>query len=256
MLVGASIPPVLAEVASRWQAALARTVDGSRQVSVLYSGGLDSSLVAVGTRSLAQVELVTVGVAGSADLKAGKWGADLLGLEWVGQAISRRDVESILESEGRGLEGKSPAARSVLVGLALGLNASTHPRVLCGQGADELFLGYAHFEGLSPGQAIQRREEDLARLLMEDWPPSLALGKARAKRLGSPFLDPDFLSYARALSVEQLRSGDGRKPLLRGVARMLGVPPELAGRAKKAFQYGSGIQRLLKSMALGPDSSA
>jgi asparagine synthase (glutamine-hydrolysing) len=236
----------VAEVAWRWQAALARTVDGSRRLSVLYSGGLDSSLVAVAARSLAPVELVTVGVTGCPDLAAGKLGADMLGLEWVGRAITLRDVETILQSDRRPLEGKSPVARSVLVGLALGLNASTHTQVLCGQGADELFLGYAHFEGLSDDQAMRRREIDLERLLTEDWPASAALGEVRGKRLGSPFLDPDFVRYARSLSIERLRSGEGRKPLLREVARTLGVPSELAGRPKKAFQYGSGIHQLLK----------
>jgi asparagine synthase (glutamine-hydrolysing) len=227
---------------------MARVVDGSRGVSVLYSGGVDSSLVAWGARTLAQVELVTVGVAGSHDLIAGKWGAEKLGLEWVGQPITLQNVETILESESRALDGKSLVARSVLIGLALALNASRYPQVLCGQGADELFLGYAHFEGLSDSQAAQRREVDLDRLLTEDWPSSLLLGEVRKKRLASPFLDPDFLRYARTLPIEKLRSGNGRKPLLREVARMLGVPSELAGRAKKAFQYGSGIQRLLKSV--------
>jgi asparagine synthase (glutamine-hydrolysing) len=248
MAVGASTASVVAEIASRWQEALARTVGRSRRVSVLYSGGLDSSLVAVGARSLAQVELVTVGVPGSSDLMAGNLGAARLGLEWVGRAITQRDVEFILESEKRILEGKSPVTQAVLAGLALGMDASTHYQILCGQGADELFLGYAHFEGLSVNQAMQRRERDLDKLLTEDWPPSLLIGEARGKSLLSPYLDPTFLRYARTLSIEQLRSGHGRKPLLQEVARRLGVPTELAGRAKKAFQYGSGIQGLLNSI--------
>ncbi|MGA7860911.1 MAG: asparagine synthase-related protein [Thermoplasmata archaeon] len=237
---------VAAEVASRWRDAMLRTVGSSRRISVLYSGGLDSSLVAVGARELAEVELVTVGVRGSHDLLAAEQGARVLGLTWVRRTVYRADIEQVLAAERRALSGVSPVSRAVLVGMALAMQTASQARVLCGQGADELFLGYAHFEGLSSVDLEMKRQADLDRLLQEDWPLSISLGDHVHRKLASPFLEPDFLSYARELSVDQLRAGRGRKPLLRQVAMALGVPPELAERPKKAFQYGSGIERLLR----------
>ncbi len=239
--------PSTEEIASRWRDAVSRTVGASRAVSILYSGGLDSSLVAVSVRELAKIELVTVGVPGSRDLVAAEEGARLLAMEWVGRTIERMDVERVFASDGNLFAGTSLASRAVLVGLALALEATHHPNVLCGQGADELFLGYAHFEGLSPADVFRRREEDLDRLLSTDWPLSISLGERRDKVLGSPFLESDFLTFGRALSVDRLRAGRGRKPLLREVALALGVPEELANRPKRAFQYGSGLERLVRA---------
>ncbi|MGC2289048.1 MAG: asparagine synthase-related protein [Thermoplasmata archaeon] len=240
-------PSLVSGMATQWRDALKRSIGASRQVSVLFSGGLDSSLVATGARDLAEVELVTIGASGSLDLIAAEQGARILGLPWKGRTVDREDVERVLSSEVDILARASPVPRAVLVGIALALETATHTRVLCGQGADELFLGYAHFEGLTTVETKGRRQEDVDRLLLEDWPHSVTLGGRRRKDLSSPFLEPEFMEHVLSLSIDQLRSGGGRKPLLRAVAALLGVPPELAERPKKAFQYGSGVARLLRS---------
>ena len=247
MTVGEPSSPYVVEVAARWRDAMIRAVGRSRRISVLYSGGLDSSLVAFGARALAEVELVTVGVRGSSDLLAAEHGARVLGLPWVHRTVDQADVEQILAAERGALQRARPGSRAVLVGIAFALQTASQSLVLCGQGADELFLGYAHFEGLSSADSEAKRQEDLDRLLQEDWPLSISLGVHVHRKLGSPFLDSDFMGYVRALPIGQLRAGGGRKPLLRQVATTLGVPPELAQRPKKAFQYGSGIERLLRS---------
>ncbi len=239
-------------MAAAWGRAINRTTGGDRPVSVLYSGGLDSSLVAWGVRDLAGVELVTVGVRDSPDLRAAREGARLLGLPWVGRTIDLLDIERILRAEEPALATVSPVSRAVLVGTALALDSANNEDVLCGQGADELFLGYAHFDHLSARDTIAQRKGDLDRLLLQDWPRSRAIATRRGRRLGSPFLDPPFLKLASGLSIDRLRSGPGRKPLLRELATALGLPPVLANRPKKAFQYGSGIARALRSSSLAP----
>lgn len=233
-------------LALEWDAALRRCVGGAQRLTVLYSGGLDSSLVAAGVRGLAQVELVTLGAAGSHDLVAAERGARILELPWRSRTLTKHDVEGALARNESLLAESRSTSQAVLVGISLALDSSSDPLVACGQGADELFLGYAHFERLSREEASQRRDKDLEQLLREDWPRSQALARSRGKSLVSPFLDPEFLEVARGLSIDDLQAGAGRKPFLRALAERLGLPDELVTRPKKAFQYGSGIERLLR----------
>jgi asparagine synthase (glutamine-hydrolysing) len=235
-------------VVTRWREALAHTVESSPRVSILFSGGLDSSLVANGARELTDVELVTVGTHGSPDLVSGEQAARVLELPWVHRTVSRADVERVFRSDADTLSKASRASRPVLIGTALALETSSHTRVLCGQGADELFLGYAHFSGLSGFDTERKREADLDRLVNLDWPLSCTLAERRQKDLRSPFLEPGFLNFARNLSVDRLQPEAGRKAVLRQAALALGLPESLAARPKKAFQYGSGIDRLVRTI--------
>lgn len=237
-------PELLTE---RWNLAMDRAVGNAPRVAVLYSGGVDSSLVAVAARERAQVELVTVGVRDSADLRAAEDGARLLELPWIHREVARSDIDRTVGAETETLAGADPTSQAVLIGLALALEATPSSHVLCGQGADELFLGYAHFQGLSPEATAARRTEDLRRLRTDDWPRSITLARRRGRVLASPFLDADFVEDALRLPVGLLREGSGRKPLLRTLAERAGVPLELVRRPKKAFQYGSGIERLLRT---------
>lgn len=251
-----SLPSSLvSELASAWRLAVRGTLGDADQLSILYSGGLDSSLVAVGAREFADVELVTVGVRGSHDLRSGERGSQVLGLPWTGHTIDRVDLERESRRAGRALTGTTSVSRAVLLGILLALEGTSRPRVLCGQGADELFLGYAHFEGLDARKAETKRAQDLEKLIHVDWPLARTLAERRNKDLRSPYLYPSFLERVWALPVNCFRGTMGRKGLLRAVALEAGVPPELAGLPKKAFQYGSGIDRLLRSMRVDASSS-
>ncbi|MCI4353510.1 MAG: asparagine synthase C-terminal domain-containing protein [Thermoplasmata archaeon] len=241
-------PSILEAIADRWRTAVDHSSAGERRISVLFSGGLDSSLVAFALRNLADLELVTVGVEGSADLAAAEEGARLLDSAWTSRIIDRNDVERILQEDRTELERTAPVSRAVLVSTALALEATGCGHVVCGQGADELFLGYAHFERLTPLEASERRRTDLEHLMQDDWPRSIRLADRRSKTLTSPFLDPDFFDFVRALPVDELAAGPERKATLRKLAENLGLPAKLVHRPKKAFQYGSGVDRLLRSL--------
>lgn len=231
-----------------WGAAVGRTAAGAAEWAVLYSGGLDSSLVAATLARSRTVSLVSVGCPGSDDLKAAERGAQLLGLPWRGWAVSRTEVERMLSDESPFLENCSRTSRSVLVGFGLALEATSTAAVACGQGADELFLGYAHFRGLSDADAERQRAKDLDRLLTEDWPRTTALASRKSRTIASPFLDPAFLRELRDLPVARLRYGAGTKPILRQLGRDIGLPAEITDRPKRAFQYGSGIEKLLRGV--------
>ncbi len=240
------VAPVQALLRTAIEACSART----EHLSVLFSGGLDSSLIVWMLRSVPDLRLVTVGTPGSADLAAAGEAAEQLGRPWIPCVVTHADLQ-----QGRARWGteirESGQMESVLLGLALALEASPTPTVLCGQGADELFLGYAHFVGKDAAavRAIQRK--DWARLIETDWPQAVACGRRLGKALRSPYLDSNLSKFLLKLPVEILQPSPERKGLLRLVAAREGLPSALVHRAKRAFQYGSGIDRALRSLGSG-----
>jgi len=214
-------------------------------VTVLYSGGVDSSVVAHALRERPNVRLLSVGVDGASDLSAGRAGAHLLGMPWEGRLVMG---EEAIEALGRHHLSEHPEPiRSVLASLALAIAATpASGTVAVGQGADELFGGYAHFRRLASADREQRRVEDWHRLMASDWPTTLEIATRVGRRLAAPFLDPEFARRALAVPLPAVGAGELTKPVFREWAVHRGVPPALADRPKRALQYGSGVAALLR----------
>lgn len=245
----APLPPVATADQSAVSVAFDRTMERLRNdpspLTVLFSGGVDSSLVAHALRGHPDLELLTVGTAASHDMRWGKSAAGLLGLPWCGAVVGPRQVDHILEQDHDLLEGTEGTLRAVAVSFAVALRESRPSRVVTAQGVDELFLGYAHFRGLE-GEALERKyRSDLATLLEREWPRALQMARREGRTLVAPFLEPDLLAASRSLPLRTLAWTTEAKPWLRRWAEERGLPPELAHRPKKALQYGSGIGRMV-----------
>lgn len=218
----------------------------SGPVEVLFSGGVDSSLIAWELRDRPAVRLRTIGLPASADLATAEGAARLLNLPWSGVRISEPEVRATAASLGPELERLTSVVRPVAVAVALAIEHAESNTILCGQGADELFLGYAHFRGLSPVAAGARLDADLARLRGTVWPLTERLAGRWGKTIGAPYLDPEFVAIALAIPIELRLPQPGPKALFRTWALHRGLPAVLAERPKRALQYGSGVARALR----------
>jgi asparagine synthase (glutamine-hydrolysing) len=244
--VGPADASALDRTARALSNAVGAAVDGTDAIEVLFSGGLDSSLIAHLARQHVPVRLVTVGLPGSADLAAARAAALRLGLEWRGVECSEGDVESVARRWVPPSDGLSPTGRAVRVAFALALTSARAARVLTGQGADELFFGYAHFRPLTREWAVHRQADDLDRFLGQEWPFALDAAADLHVDLRAPFLDAHVVHAALALAPPELGKGEAPKARLREIAVALGLPPELAATPKRALQYGSGVDRFLR----------
>ena len=236
---------------SRLDAALTRALapwrESPRELALLFSGGVDSSLLAWELRERPGLRLVTVGTPGSPDLTAAEASAEALGLRWSGAVVSEEQVRAMggrIASESRDL---GRVSQSVLTALAIALEQAGTEAVLCGQGVDELFLGYAHFRGLGPSEAEARSREDWRRLVEEDWPRTERIAALLGRTIAAPYLHPEFVAAARSVPLDQRLPGSEAKTYFRKWARHRGLPEELVRRPKRAMQYGSGIDRVLRS---------
>ncbi len=227
------------------EAAVARAREGEARPTLLYSGGVDSSLLAHALPPGWRGELLAVGLPSARDLRAAAEGAAALGRPLRTVLLEPAEIARRAEAIEASFGPLPEPARSVQVALALAVEAALGGTVIVGQGADELFGGYAHFRGLGRAAAEARRRADLERLVEVDWPLSVRLSEASGKRLRAPYLDPEFLALARGLPLEEVGPGGLTKPSFRRWAAHRGLPASIVERPKLAMQYGSGVRSAL-----------
>ena len=230
----------IAQLASVLEAAVADAVDGP--VSVAFSGGIDSSLVAMLASRYVEVELLAAGTPGAHDLAAAEESAALLNLNIVLLEISPTQMAMA----GHELAATAALSRQeveFLLPCWLVAREATHSLLLCGQGADELFGGYARFrrDGAIPNLAAEVVELQ-ARLPQREQ----VLARHFGRRVACPFLNGKVIAAAEAFSQSERIAAPGKAPL-RAAAARLGLPAAIVQRPKKAAQYGSGAQKALRS---------
>jgi len=224
----------------------------SSPLVVLFSGGVDSGLLAWELRGSASASLFTVGTPGAADLKQAAATVPLVGLPWEHRVLSDKDLAVLAGQTADELDVVEGPRRGIFLALAAAFAFAPGGTVLCGQGADELFLGYAHFRGLSASRAADRSLADLQALLQDDWPRTVRLAGKWHREVLAPYLDPGFLRAAAAVPTEWRIPGERAKEFFRQWAAHRGTPSALVERPKRAMQYGSGVDQWLRRRAPAP----
>ena len=241
-------PDHYAELDAAWEGSIQPLRLRSGSIGILFSAGVDSSLLAWELHLQPNLSLWTMGGEGSPDLTAGRTGAQLLGLPWTGIVVVPDRVRSAQRRFASALRGLSNVSRDVLLSLALAIEGAAPPLLICGQGVDELFLGYAHYRQLTGPEAELRSREDLSRLHSVDWPMAQAAAKILGKEIVAPYLAPAFERAACRIPIELRLPGDAPKRYFREWAESRGLPLELSRRPKKALQYGSGVAALARKL--------
>ncbi|MFB6161444.1 MAG: asparagine synthase C-terminal domain-containing protein [Haloferacaceae archaeon] len=217
--------------------------------AVALSGGVDSALLAAALDRPCYV----VGFPGAHDLTAAREAAERLDRELrvveVDHDDLRRAVRAAVAATGR------TNAMDVPIGALLHLvgeraAADGHERLALGQGADELFGGYAKVAALDDRVAADS-VRGAVRETVSDLPDGLERDVVTLRAAGVdpvfPYLHDTVVEAALELPADLLVDGDERKVALRRVAReRVG---DLADRGKKAAQYGSYVARELDRLA-------
>lgn len=219
------------------------------EVAVLFSGGLDSAVLARLARDHCRPVLYTIGYPGAHDLHAGRNAAEELSLPWQGLELDDGRLREGLAAL-RDLSGLTdPVSLSFELPLYLGCTMLREDILLSGQGADELFGGYARYRSMDDAQRASAMGIDLGLLISVGRPREARLAEASGKRLVCPYLDPGVIKAAGRFSASEMVGEAGNKLPLRRLARNLGLSS--ASAPKKAAQYGSGIMAAMKRLASG-----
>jgi asparagine synthase (glutamine-hydrolysing) len=241
--------------------AVRRKLRGFQNVAVAFSGGVDSAIIAKLIAALGvKVTLYTVGFEGSYDVIAATQTAKNLDLNHVVRLLTLKDVEEYLPRVIYALEDADPM--KVEVGLPLFVVAERAQSdgirvVFSGQGSDELFGGYSRYLRVLEEYGYDGLQDRLWQDILEISEVNLqrdeAVTMANGIELKVPFLDVNVIHVAMtihpALKIQD-QTDKLRKRILRKTAEMLEIPVEVGERPKKAVQYGSGVSKAFKRLAV------
>jgi len=249
---------VLEEAVAKWMVA-------DVEVGSFLSGGLDSSIIAAMAQRIrteagkGPLKTFSVGTQGSPDLIAARAVADHIGSDHTEYAFTPDDVMSALPHVIYHLESADvDLVRSAIPTLfAARLAREKVKAVLTGEGADELFAGYAyHHDYVDDPRALA---DELTRALGTMHNINLQrvdrVTMAESLEARTPFLDRDLIDFAQSVpaalklcrtdpQADESTGETTEKWILRKACADL-LPADLVWRKKAQFDEGSGTVDVL-----------
>lgn len=232
------------------------------EVSVIFSGGVDSTILTMLLKRISEkrklkIKLYAVGSENSKDIIASKKIAEELNLPLKIQRVTKEIVEENLEDVVK-LIGENNLMKigvGMTIYLACKMIHEDGGRVaISGQGADELFGGYNRYlDSYKSGKLDEELRHDIENMYHVNLERDDAVSMGNSVELRLPFLDKDMIEFAMNIPVEEKIAGEDdkiRKNILRDLGYELGLSEEFAYRPKKAAQYGTGIDKILRKKVL------
>ena len=260
----------LAEYDKAIRSAMQKRIHGRDRVGIIFSGGIDSVLVAYMVREAGiPFTCYTVGCGENApDLAWARDVAKRLGFPLRETVLTPSEVEKLIPEIITDIEDHSMNQVEVAVPIYIAnrMAQEAGERVLLtGQGADELFGGYPWYPRVAAADGfetfIQRSWEDACLLYKECLEREDKITMAHSMELRVPFLDPEVVSVAFRIAPE-LKIQKGEDPLgkriHRDYCRSIGIPEDIAFRVKEAAQHGANVHDTLEELARlrAPDEAA
>ena len=228
-------------------------------VGAFLSGGLDSSVIAaIARKHVDQLHTFSVGLAGSRDIEAARRVAAHIGSIHHEYLMTPTEVIEKLPEIVHALESfDQDLVRSAIPTYFCSRLAAEQVKViLTGEGADELFAGYAYHKTVGDPNTLHRELcRSVATLHNINLQRVDRLTMVHGLEGRVPFLDTDFIALALTVPPELklMASPDGQlveKWILRKACEDL-LPADIVWRGKEQFDEGSGTVDLLDE-ALGP----
>lgn len=226
----------------------------SDDLAVAFSGGVDSALVAGGL----DAPLYVVGYEGCADIEAARESAAAMGRsdDLHVHEVTLDDIEAAIPETARAIGRTNAMAVQIALPLYLVAERAANDgfsRLALGQGADELFGGYAKVAAApddprTDAETIRGARREVLETLPEQLERDVRAVRAAGVEPVTPLLHDDVVRAALELPEEWLVSGDVRKRALREAARER-LPDAVCDREKKAVQYGSLVAREVDRLA-------
>ncbi|WP_405314909.1 asparagine synthase-related protein [Methanobrevibacter sp.] len=248
----------VAKIDKMLKLSVAKRIDGLSEVGVIFSGGLDSSYLALLLKEISEniplkITLYAVGAEGSKDVEAAIYASKFLNLELkiceVTEDMLREALPEIVRAIGD--DNLMKVGVGLTTYLATKMVAEDGLKVaFSGQGADELFGGYKRYlQSFVDGTLNYDLRVDMSNMYHVNLERDDACSMLNGVELRLPFLDKNLVELV--LNIPDNKKivsmhDDMRKSILRKLAFEEGLDYEIAYRPKKAAQYGTGIDKILR----------
>ncbi len=230
----------------------------TQKFGILFSGGVDSSLIAFVAKQLkCNFTCYTVGIENSDDIAWAQKIANEYGFNFKYKILSLDEFENIVKNVVKILSDADIVKVSVgsvlYAGGRLAL-ADSNNVLFGGLGSEEIFAGYQRHEEALQNNNFEALHKECWNGLKNMWQRDLTRDFAIAKHLGldlrTPFLDKELIKEAMNVHPMLKLDKSNKKVILREAAELIGLKKEFAWRKKQAAQYGSnfvnGIEKLAK----------
>ncbi|MEJ2079219.1 MAG: asparagine synthase-related protein, partial [Acidobacteriota bacterium] len=241
--------------------AVRKRVRGRSRVGIIFSGGIDSVLIAHLVQA-AGVPFTCYAAGrdeGSGDLAWAQRIAEQLDYPLQSARLSLSDIEALVPEIIRDIEDNCLNQVEVAVPIyaAVRMAQENGERVLLnGQGADELFGGYPWYSVIvgreGYGSFLDHSWEDTCLLYKECLEREDKISMAHSIELRVPFLDPEVVEAAFAIAPQlKIQSPEDtfRKWIHRSYSESIGIPSNVAFRPKEAAQHGANVHSAFDEIA-------
>lgn len=232
-----------------------KCLGSKKQVAIIFSGGLDSSLVAyLAHQTSIKVTAFTVGLENSNDIQFVNSIKKKLPFKTVIKVVSKKEIEKTLPKVNKLLIKAGVEPNLMQLSLATGLFLAAQEikkahlaLALSGQGADKLFAGFWRYTQIPLNKINSECQKEFHKVAQIDRKRQSAIANNFRLTFKYPYLDPKFIKNALnvppRLKIKKVHDQIIRKFILRELAKKVGLPKEIANRPKKSFQYSTGIQK-------------
>ena len=248
----------VAKIDKMLRLSVVKRIEGLSEIGVIFSGGLDSSYLALLLKEISEniplkIKLYAVGVEGSKDVEAAIYASKFLNLDLEIFEVTEDAVREALPSVVKAIGDDN--LMKVGVGLTTYFATKMVARdglkvAISGQGADELFGGYKRYvQSFIDGTLNYDLRVDMSKMYHVNLERDDACSMINSVELRLPFLDKKLVELV--LNIPDNKKivsmhDDMRKSILRKLAFEEGLDYEIAYRPKKAAQYGTGIDKILR----------
>ena len=252
----------VAKIDKMLKLSVAKRIEGLREVGVIFSGGLDSSYIALLLKEISEnvplkIKLYAVGAEGSKDVEAAIYASKFLNLDLEICEVTEDKIREALPDVVKAIGDDKLMKVGVGLTTYFATEMVAHDGLkvaISGQGADELFGGYKRYlKSFVDGTLNYDLRMDMSNMYHVNLERDDACSMLNSVELRLPFLDKALVELV--LNIPDNKKivsmhDDMRKSILRKLAFEEGLDYEIAYRPKKAAQYGTGIDKILRKKIL------